>query len=179
MEWLEIIIMAIGLIIFGFYQHYKIKSLNDQIEYQKGILESVKIYVDIFEPEKLRGFVKISEETFQMKADREIEKHKEAQKKILDLFIQDHKKETTEKLRFFANEIINVTHLVFFFMYFVSPDDRKIVMEKSPDSNIKKVVMEQIDEFPYSGGTLPNALRQLYFKNQLKKIQTDHKKEGG
>ncbi len=196
MELLEIIIMIIGFSGLGVYQHYKIKSLKDQIDkqgklldYQKGIFESLKIYVDIFQPEKIKDYVKISEETIKMETTIEIEKYKEVMYNLLpklEKSNQEQKKlrELTREVsdfikHFINNEYSNVYRLLFQLTYFVSPDDRKIALDSISDGDIKKDLLNKIVEFPYVGDFIKTRIGDFLANYKEEKSQIEDKKEGG
>ena len=177
MELLEIIIMVIGFIGLGVYQHYKTKNLKDQIDYQKGILESVKIYVDIFQPEKLKDYVKISEETFKIERDREFEKYLKVVTHLLDPQILEHKKDTTRLVNFLSREYKAALELLFRLLLFVSPDNRKLAIEKLPDSISKEILMKSMDEISYAGDIRLNVAAEMLYKSQLAKSQIEDKQK--
>lgn len=79
MEIVYLIVNIIGLIILGWYQRYRIKALKTQVETQNGILnsqnkliESSKMYVDMYQPDKIDKVVKMRETRFEDEKNEEI-----------------------------------------------------------------------------------------------------------
>ncbi len=89
MVWADYILFAIGLILLGWYQRYQIGLLKKEvvsqkelIESQKQILDSFRTYADVFDTQKLKEWVKIREETIELRKGKEVEKIKAEVEKV-------------------------------------------------------------------------------------------------
>lgn len=70
--WINTILLAIGLILLGWYQKYQIGILRREIESQKSIIASLKQYSDIIDVNKIKDFVRLSEATIEKRKEIEI-----------------------------------------------------------------------------------------------------------
>jgi hypothetical protein len=66
MEVINIIIACIGLILLGWYQKYRIRLLQEELNSQKNILEKTKEFFVLFDLNKLKDYVQLREETISM-----------------------------------------------------------------------------------------------------------------
>ena len=74
MEIANTIILLIGLIILGWYQRSRTRVLQRHLTSQKNILNNLKVYLDIFDPQQLETWVKSRQETIEKQNDLEIER---------------------------------------------------------------------------------------------------------
>ena len=74
MEIASTIILIIGIVILGWYQKGQIEVLKRHLASHKSILDSLKVYLDIFDPQQLHALAKIREETIEKHDDVEIQK---------------------------------------------------------------------------------------------------------
>jgi len=70
-DWLETIVLILGLLFLGWYQKYQIGILKRELESQKNIISSLKQYSDILDVKKIKEFVALSEETIRKKTEIE------------------------------------------------------------------------------------------------------------
>ncbi len=167
MAWVQLIITIAGLVGLGVYQHYKIKGLQDQVSSQnellnaqKNALEGVKIYADIFQPEQLKEFVQIREETIEMQKNIEIEKIKSK--------FEEKQLKAKDNLKLAVDFLIDSVAAVSALTYYVGHDKRKDVLANMTFSSslYKNQLTEMFNETPYHG----DLFRELFKMNIIKKI---------
>jgi hypothetical protein len=152
MEIANLIVNVIGFVGLACY----IWVLRGQISSQNKTIENLKLYVDIFQPEKLREFVKIREETFEDKKNKEIEKIKEEMKEKLDTGL--------DAMKIYIEEYEYLLPIVFGLSYYVAPELRKVIMKDAPKGLKKALIVNKINEFPYYGDVYANELRRAFLE---------------
>ena len=93
-----LIVFAFGYVIIFFYQKNKIGALETQIGTQKGILEQVEKFMNIFDVDRVEKYVKLSEKTIQMeksevikKMESELKKKESERRKGISYVSNEHK----------------------------------------------------------------------------------------
>ena len=143
-----------GLAIYVWVLNKQIRSQRGLLDAQSKTIESMKMYVDIFEPQKLHEFVNMREITFEDKKNKEIEKI------ILEMEAQIKKRENAFKV--LIEELGSTIHIIFRLAYYVHPDLRKTAMASARESYIKSGLFAEIEKMPYYGDDKVNALREAF-----------------
>ena len=81
-EIILIISYAIGVLIVIKKQRTEIGTLKAQVEAQSGIFTSMKKFVDIFDPDKVAGYVKIIEEKARLEKEAAMKNIEEQYKSL-------------------------------------------------------------------------------------------------
>lgn len=80
------VIILLALIVVGYFQIYQIKALKTAEQSQRGIIDSMKKYIDIFDVDEFRKFTSMKEETIRAEYEENIKSLKaEYNKKITNL----------------------------------------------------------------------------------------------
>jgi len=147
MEIVYLIVTIIGFIILGWYQRYYIQALKRQIEAQRDILDSqaktmenIKMYVDIFQPEKIREFVMMRESTFEDIKNNEIDNIK--------VKLEGKFKNHAKSFKLLMEEYVSAIRIIMNLFYYVQNDLRHAALEMVPDSVTKTNILDNIDKFP-------------------------------
>ncbi len=148
MEIVNTILIAIGLIILGWHQKYKIKGLEDQIKSQSEILDShnkhlefLKGIDELLNPKKQLERVNAIEELVEKKSDYEIENYKNQMK--------EQHKESTDAASFFLKVYVSTLQVLYRIMYYVHPDIRKKIIEKIEDEDERNGVLKASEKIPF------------------------------
>jgi len=140
MEIASTIILLIGLIILGWYQKGRIKILEKDIASQKSILDSLKVYLDIFDPQQLQAWVKIRQETIEKQNDLEIERMRSWMEGLMQ--------ERFEGGKWIERETSAATDLMIRLLFYAPPHIRKKSIAKMPNSMFKDAVKKVLDRMP-------------------------------
>ncbi|MBW1675623.1 MAG: hypothetical protein JRJ79_03230 [Deltaproteobacteria bacterium] len=140
MEIASTIILLIGLIILGWYQKGRIKILERDIASQKSILDSLKVYLDIFDPQQLQAWVKIRQETIEKQNDLEIERMRSWMEGLMQ--------ERFEGGKWIERETSAATDLMIRLLFYAPPHIRKKSIAKMPNSMFKDAVKKVLDRMP-------------------------------
>ena len=73
MEYVNAALIVIGFLIIGYYQKQKIGALEKQLDSQKEILGNTKTFFDLFDLEKLKGYVEIVEKKVRTEMECQID----------------------------------------------------------------------------------------------------------
>jgi hypothetical protein len=65
----------IAILLVGYFQRERIKTLETTLSSQKSILDAVKIYFEIFKIDELKKYVSLSEENVKKEARKQIEEN--------------------------------------------------------------------------------------------------------
>jgi hypothetical protein len=156
MEIVNLIVNGVGFVGLAFYIWLlkgQIKSQRDILDSQNETIKNMKMFVDIFQPEKIHEFVKMREVTFEDKRNKDIEKIKSEMEKDL--------KKKSNILEFLTGEYKSMLDIMFNLIYYVQPEIRKRAIEDAPNSAIKRLMISKINDFPFYGDVYANALRQV------------------
>ena len=134
------IILLMGLIILGWYQRGQIKLLETDLASHKSILDSLKVYLDIFDPEELHGWVKIRQETIEKQDDVEIERMRAWREALMQ--------ERFEGGKWIERETSAATDLMIRLLFYAPPHIRTKSIEKMPNSMFKDAFKKVLDRMP-------------------------------
>lgn len=137
MEIIGNIVILISLIIIGYYQIHKIRSLEIQIKSQKGILGSAETFFKLFDLEKLKDYAEIREEKTRVEMEIEIKKIKTTYDEAIAKY-----KNKEEKFEFVAGELVI---LIRSFMYALSrfpKNVREEVINRMGEGTVKQGIKE-------------------------------------
>ncbi|MBW2018977.1 MAG: hypothetical protein JRI58_02285 [Deltaproteobacteria bacterium] len=146
MEIANTIILVIGLIILGWYQKSRIKILEKHLASQKSILDILKIYLDIFDPQQLQAWVKIRQKTIEKQNDLEIDK--------MRAWMAGLMQERFETGKWVERETNAAMDLIIRLLFYAPPNVRKKSIAKMPNSMFKDVVKKILDRMPEYGEIL-------------------------
>ena len=147
MEIANTIILLIGLIILGWYQRSRTRVLQRYLTSQKSILDSLKVYIDIFDPQQLQAWVKSREETIEKQNDIEIERMRS--------FVRGLMKERLETGKWIERETSAATDLIIRLLFHAPPHVRKKCIAKTPNSMFKDAIRKVLDQMPEYRQVLP------------------------
>lgn len=148
MDIVNTIIMIVGFVVIGLWQHHQIKALKEQITSQEGLIANLKMFNEIFDAQKVREYTRLSEEAIKKKKDMEIEK-------IITKF-NKQLQETTETSETYRKRSAWLLSTLFEMIYYVHPDSRKKVIDKRQDNYYKPPVEEACNGLPYKD---PNVIK--------------------
>lgn len=160
MEYVNLIVNVIGFVGLAWIilvLREKIKSQKEILDSQNDIIKSMKMFVDIYEPEKIKEFVKMREQTFEDQKNKDIEKMKSEMEKALG----PNSTLVADVLKLFMGEIGSLLKIVLNLAYYVRPDFRKTSFENSPNSHIKTLILNEINKSPYYGDVYASELRKI------------------
>ena len=161
------IILIAGLIISGWYQMGRIKILERHLASQKSLLDRIKVYLDIFDPQEIQAWLKIREET--------IENENEVEIKRMQSWMEQLMKERFETGKSTEREIHAATDLITRSLFYAPPHIRKKSIEKMPNSMLKDAVRKVLDQMPEQGLSLAKCLPNSgnFSKNSGKSPETE------
>lgn len=150
MEWIQTAVTVVGLILLGWYQRYKIKILEHQIQNQEKllndqgkILQNAQVYTELFNPDKLKEYVAIREETIEKRNEVEFQKIKtELEKQI------ERSKDTSAKI---FTEFKATMKLAVNLIGYCPKEMRETELATVPDSMIKEAFRDTMEKSPYYG----------------------------
>jgi hypothetical protein len=134
------VIIVLGLLILGWYQKSRIVALGKDLASQKEVLDRLKVYFDIFDPEQLQRWVKNKEETTKREHDSEIQE--------LRSLMQGLVAERFETGKWVEREVIASTDLIIRLLFYASPRVREESMAKMPNSMFKDAVRMVVNRMP-------------------------------
>ena len=140
MEIANTIILLIGLIILGWHQNRRIRILERHLASQKSILDILKVYLDIFDPEQLQAWVKIREESVEQQNDLEVERMRSWMEGLMQ--------ERLEAGKWIERETSAAMDLMIRLLFYASPHIRKKSIAKMPNSMFKDAVKKVLDQMP-------------------------------
>jgi hypothetical protein len=140
MEIANTIVLLIGIVILGWYQKGRIKTLESHLSAQKSILDSLKVYLDIFDPHQLQAWVKIREETIEKQDDVEIQRMRSWMEGLMQ--------ERFEAGKWIERETSAATDLMIRLLFHAPPHVRKKSISKMPNSMLKDAIKKVLDGMP-------------------------------
>lgn len=149
MEIANTIVLLIGIVILGWYQKGRIKTLESHLAAQKSILDSLKVYLDIFDPQQLQAWVKIREETIEKQDDVEIQRMRSWMEGLMQ--------ERFEAGKWIERETSAATDLMIRLLFHAPPHVRKKSITKMPNSMLKDAIKKILDRMPKDSQILPAA----------------------
>ncbi len=147
MEIASTIILIIGIVILGWYQKGQIEVLKRHLASHKSILDSLKVYLDIFDPQQLHALAKIREETTEEHDDVEIQK--------MRAWMEGLMQERFEAGKWIERETGAATDLMIRLLFHASPHARQKSIEKMPNSMVKDAIKKVLDRMPGNSQILP------------------------
>ena len=139
METGSAVIIVLGLVLLGWYQRSRIAALERDLASQKNVLDRLKVYFDIFDPEQLQRWMKNKEETTEREHDSEIQE--------LRSLMQGLVAERFETGKWVEREVIASTDLIRL-LFYASPSVREESLAKMPNSMFKDAVRMVVDRMP-------------------------------
>lgn len=133
MDWVQLIVTVVGLTGLFFYQHYRIKALNEKAQDQSDLLSSIKTYFDIMNPEIIKLRVELYEKLL------------EKEKKI-DGIKKEVEREMAHKAGKVAAEavtshILPVLENLIEALAFLPHETRKKIVEGIKEENIREALL--------------------------------------
>ncbi len=162
MEVFYLIVNTIGFIALAWYiwvLQKQIKSQKDTLDSQNKAFENLKMLVDIFQPEKVREFVKMRELTFEDKKNKELEEIK--------LDIQRKSQESPDMAKFISAEWDSLLTVTLNLFYYLPPEIRKMAVHQGIDSLTKIHLLRATYSYPYHGNVFRNALTRFLSEQVL------------
>lgn len=168
MEILNLVINVVGYIVLAILGWFiwllknQIKLQKDTLESQNKTIQNMKMFVDIFQPEKIHEYVNMRERTFEDTKNKEIER------------IESEMEERLEKrgdiIKFALDELASLTQIALNLLYYVDHESRKEAFERSASSQSKSNLVKHIETFPYYGDIKMNALKEAFAKYKNKHL---------
>ena len=154
MEIAGTIILLVGMIILGWYQRGQIKLLETDLASHQRILDYLKVYLDIFDPEHLQAWVRTRQETVEQQDDLEIERMRS--------WMEGMMQERFEGGKWIERETSAATDLMIRLLFYAPPHLRRKSIEKMPNSMFKDAFKKVLDRMPehdqiFSAGGLQSA----------------------
>ena len=175
MEILRLIIMVVGFVALGLYQRYCIKALKTQVEAQQSLLstqnkaiESLKMYVEIFNPEKIKEFVKMRETTFDDFKNKEINRVTEE--------MHEQSKTARDAMTLLIKEYAAALDIIFDSLYYLPINLRYSIANKASNSITKTNLSKNASRFPYYGDQFVAALENAMMPVEDRKGQPSENK---
>ena len=147
MELVYMVILIAGLITLAFYQNSRIKALERDLTSQKTILETLKVFLDLFDPQQLQGWIKCKQEGFEEENDREIQK--------MCVWMAGLMQERFEAGHWKEREITAATDLMIRLLFYAPQSVREMSFAKMPNSMYKDAVRKVLDKMPECDQFLP------------------------
>jgi len=136
---LNTLITIICFILLYIYQRQKIGSLKTQLETQKDLLQNVKVLVEIFDPNKLKGYTELYGEKIKLEMERYIkgieQKLEKEQKKHKDL---------GEQSKYILKEFYKVLLPLSQLCIALPEIARMDIIEKMEDGMVKELFLEML-----------------------------------
>ena len=140
MEMVGTVIIVIGFVFLAWYLKTRMATLERDLAAHKTVLNRLEAYCDIFDPEKLRGWVKNREETASRQQDTEIQK--------LQSLMEGLVVERFETGKRIDREIGAFTDLIVRLLFHAPPHIREETLAKMPNSMFKDVVRMVLNRMP-------------------------------
>jgi hypothetical protein len=131
----------------GWYQNGRTKALENHLTSQKSILDSLKVYLDIFDPQQLQAWVKIREKTIENQDDVEIQRMRSWMEGLMQ--------ERFEAGKWIERETSAATDLMIRLLFYAPPHVRKNSISKMPNSMLKDAIKKILDRMPKNSQVLP------------------------
>ncbi len=144
--------LVIGFIILGWHQKRQIAILEKKLASHKDVLDSLKDYLDIFDPQKLKSWLTCREETVEKQNEAEIEKLRSLMKGLVA-----ERFETGKRVE---REINAATDLMTRLLLYAPPHVREKCLEKMPNSMFKDAARMIVGRMPECGQILPVASKE-------------------
>ena len=113
----------------------KIKSQKEILDSQNDIIKSMKMFVDIYQPEKIHEFVKMREPTFEDRKNKDIEKIKSEMEKELS--------KKSDFLKVLGDEYNSSLEIAMYLTAFVPPNLRKDAIQNVSENLRKLLCLEE------------------------------------
>jgi len=133
------IILTVGLVIIYFHQRNQITTFKTTIKSQFDILESLKGFKELYNPQDFKDYVNLSKEKYKMEADNKVkevsiklEKTKESFRNNMDSLFQKYERVYRALLKFIIS---------------INPNDRLTVINRIEDPSMKEELKEIENEF--------------------------------
>jgi len=143
MEIALLIITLVGFTGLFVYQHYKIRTLKDQITMQSELLASTKTYFEIVNPEMIKYRLEHYEKLIGKEKSLEI-------KKVQRNFFQQLEtkvKESPDKHLFILDIIREYTSAFSEALYYIPSSTRKGMIEKMKQDDLKRFYQRRLHEY--------------------------------
>lgn len=147
MEIAYMVILIAGLIILAFYRNNRMRALEMELAAQKKILNKLKVFLDLFDPAYLQGWIKCKQEVVEQEDDREIEK--------MSSWMTGLIRERFEAGQWKEREIIAATDLMIRLLYYAPKSVREMSLNKMPNSMYKDAVKKVLGRIPECDRFLP------------------------
>ena len=147
MEFAYALTLIVGLGAVAFYQNNQIKVLGKQLAVQSSVLDQLKVYLDLFDPDQLQGWIERKQLSVEEEDDREIEK--------MCTWMAGVMQERLEAGQWKEREITAATDLIIRLLFYAPSSVREMSMKKMPNSMFKDAVRKVFDRLPDSDQLLP------------------------
>jgi hypothetical protein len=164
MEIVNLVINVVAYIILGsliWLLRNQIKLQKDTLDSQSKTIQNMKMFVDIFQPEKIHEYVKMREVTFEDTKNKEIEKIKSEMEEKL--------KKRSDTIKLVFEEMDSLLQIALNLAYYVDRQSRKEALERSPNSLAKSSLIKTVETFPYHGDMLKIAMLEAFVEKSLGK----------
>jgi hypothetical protein len=147
MELAYAVILIVGLILLAFHQNNRVKALEKHFEEQQKILDRLKVYLDMFDPQQVQAWMKCKQEAVEKEDGQEIERMCTWMAGIMqERFEAGHWKE---------REITAATDLIIRLLFYAPQSVREMSIARMPNSMYKDAVRKVMGRMPESDQFLP------------------------
>jgi hypothetical protein len=147
MELAYAVILIVGLILLAFHQNSRVKALEEHLEKQQHTLDKLKIYLDMFDPEQLKAWMKCKQDAINEEDEQEIER--------MCTWMAGIMQERFEAGRWKEREIAAATDLIIRLLFYAPPSVRERSIARMPNSMYKDAVRKVMARMPESDQLLP------------------------
>jgi len=166
MEYVNAALIVIGFLIIGYYQRQKIGALEKQLNSQKEILGNTKMFLDLFDLEKLKGFGEIVEKKVKMEMECQIQEMKTQ-------FDEEHKKHqvTKENFQKMSEEYADAAGTLGVAMVYLPKPKRIEIIENLMEGSARRGLRKVVDKINQSeGNVLGKAINAFLYPPPPEKL---------
>ncbi len=136
MDLVQLIVTIIGLTGLFFYQHFRIKALNEKAQDQSELLSSIKTYFDVMNPEIIKLRVELYEKLLQKEKD--IDEIKKGIEREMAL------KMGTVAAEAATSHILPIIESLIEALAFLPHETRKKIVEGIKEKNIRETLLRAL-----------------------------------
>jgi len=140
MDIIQLLITVAGFIGLGTYQHYKIRTLRTQKTALSELLEKMKIYFDLYDPEKLKYLLELTEKAIEEKKNIEVEKIRQKLSQEMETKLKKSSHAFADLLKAFHNIYFTLGTAI----ASVPHDKRLEIINRIEDNDQRKIWQEML-----------------------------------
>jgi hypothetical protein len=126
-----------------YFQKIKIDTLKTQLDAQKGILDSAKSFLEIFDMERLKSYVSIVQHTTEADAHEKIKEAQEKVKEVLNAMTLSLQAIS----QYSANQMAGLIRVIVVLLFRIPPSARKAFVEENLSAPFKEIVKDSLANF--------------------------------